>query len=70
MICHDPETFGDHRHGDNGEKFLICHVTTCLKGCVNLWVEAPHGMSPLSHVWWPLVKCKCKYTIFNFSSDL
>ena len=27
--------------------FLVCHVTPlnhiCLKGCVNLWMEAPHG---------------------------
>ena len=28
--------------------FLICHVTACLKGYVNLWVEAPHGSHHLS----------------------
>ena len=29
------------------------HVTTCLKGYVNSWVEAPNGKSPPCHVWWP-----------------
>ena len=51
--------------------FVAClFVNTCLKGYVNLWVEARHGESPSCHVWWPLVLCKWRYKIFNTSRDL
>ena len=35
--------------------FLVCHVATCLKGYMNLCVEASNGKSVPDHVWWPLV---------------
>ena len=31
------------------------HVSTCLKGYVNLWVKFPHKELPTSYVLWPLV---------------
>ena len=45
----------DHKHCDGGDiVFLICHgplVSICLKGYLNLWVEAHHDESPPCHVW-------------------
>ena len=38
-----------------GTPLIPNHVTTCLKGCVNLWVEAPLSRSPACHVQWALV---------------
>ena len=36
--------YGGHRHSGSGDiMVLVCNVTTCLKGCVNLWVEVLHG---------------------------
>ena len=40
---------------------------TCLKGYMNLWVEAPHRESLPCHIWWPLVYTKwgIKYLMSN-----
>ena len=27
-VCHHPAKFGDRRHCDNGDTFIICHVTS------------------------------------------
>ena len=35
--------------------FLICHVTACLKGYVNLWMEASQCKLPPWHVCRPLL---------------
>ena len=48
-VCHHPDKFGYHRHRESEDMFLICHVTSRLKGYVILWVEATHGKSPPFH---------------------
>ena len=60
VLCHYTDTSCDHKNCDGGD---ICSsfvtlplVNPCLKGYVNLWLEARHGKSPPScYVWWPLV---------------
>ena len=50
--------FGDHRRCDNGDMFLICHMTSLdhmLKGYVNLWVEVPRDKLPFCITYEPLV---------------
>ena len=55
-LCYHPEKFCEHTHCDNGNMFLIAHVTsrdhTFEKiRCVNLWAEAPLSKSQFCHVW-------------------
>ena len=46
------------------------HMTTYLKGYVNLSVEGPHGMLAPGHILWPLVWCEWRYKVFKLSCDL
>ena len=46
MVCHHPAKFGGHGHCGSGQTFFICHVNTCLKGHVTLWMAAPYPKSP------------------------
>ena len=71
MVTHHPDKFGDHKHCDSGDiMFLICYVTTCLKVYVNLWVEANHGRSPPSHIFWPMISFKWRYKVFHLSQGV
>ena len=58
VLFRHPVKFCGQKDCDSRDMFLNFHMVsrkTCLKGYVNLWVEAPRGESPLYHVWWPLV---------------
>ena len=35
-VSHHLDKFDDQRHCASVEMFLVCHVTTCLRGYVNL----------------------------------
>ena len=50
--------------------FNVCHVTPCLKGYVNFWVEVPHGRFLSCNIWWSSVWCKWLDKVFNLSCDL
>ena len=59
VLCHYTDKSCDHNHRD-GEDIGFSFVTLpllnpCLKGYVNLWVEARHGKSPYRHGWCPVV---------------
>ena len=50
--------FGDHRRCDNGEMFLICHMTSLdhmLKSYVSLRVEVSRDKLPFCTTYEPLV---------------
>ena len=50
VVLHHPVKWGDHRHCESGDMFLVSLVTTSLRCYVTLWVEASHGKSPPCHV--------------------
>ena len=50
VICHHTDKFADYGHGESGDMFLTCHMTSpdhMFKGLyVNLWVRAFHCKLP------------------------
>ena len=50
--------------------FLICHVTTYLKGFMSLWLKAPYVKSPHRHASWLFTRYKRIYKLCNYSHDL
>ena len=51
LLCDYSGKACDHKYCDGGDMFLVCLVNTCVKGYVNLRVEACHCESPSCHVW-------------------
>ena len=52
-VCLHSDKFGDHRHGDSGGMFLICHVIShdhMFKGLCEIIEKDPHGKPPPYHV--------------------
>ena len=49
-LFHHSDKSENHRYCDSGNKMFLFvkrfHMITCLKGYVNLWMEAHHGKSP------------------------
>ena len=63
-VCHDLDKFGDHKHYESGNMFLICHLTSPAH-YVTLWVKASHGESPSCDVggYWLCESRDIKYFI-------
>ena len=58
-VSRNPDTSCDHMHCF----WFVAwpHVSTCLKGYVNLWVKPLASYHLPYYVWWSLVKRKWKY---------
>ena len=69
-VCYDTDKFGDCKHCESWDMFLICHVTSpdhIFKMLyVNLWVETFHVKSPSCQVggYWLCASGDIKYLIF------
>ena len=49
--------------------FLVCHLITCSRCYMALWVGCPHPNSSLSYVWGLHPSWKWRYNIFYLSRD-